>query len=140
MVFWPILSKLLDINRGFKMKKKMILFFILVLLFLVLLTNGLQGEEKEQIIILAFVSGNHYLEYTEINKLIYTKGLMDMLFCRTYVFDPELYSNLEETIKDMTAGQIKAIFDKYLEEHPEEWHSGAASIFHSAITEIAGVK
>ena len=59
-----------------------------------------------------------------------------MLFCQTYVCDPELYSNLEETTKDMTAGQIKAIFDRYLEEHPEEWHNGAASIFHGAITEI----
>jgi len=96
----------------------------------------LQGEEKERIAILAFVSGNDYLEYTENNKLNYIEGLVDMLFCQTYVCDPELYSNLEETTKDMTAGQIKAIFDRYLEEHPEEWHNGAASIFHGAITEI----
>ncbi|MBA7561390.1 hypothetical protein ES695_00630 [Candidatus Atribacteria bacterium 1244-E10-H5-B2] len=121
------------------MKKKMILFLVLVLLFLVLQTIGLQGEEKERITILAFVSGNRYLGYTEINKLNYTEGLMDMLFCQTYVFNPELYSNLEETTKDMTAGQIKAIFYRYLEEHPEEWHNGAASMFHSAITEIVGV-
>ena len=30
------------------MKNKMILFLVLVLLFLILLTNGLQGQEKRQ--------------------------------------------------------------------------------------------
>ena len=122
------------------MKNKMILFLVLLLLFSLLLIDYgyLQGEEKERIAILAFVSGNDYLEYTENNKLNYIEGLVDMLFCQTCVCDPELYSNLEETTKDMTAGQIKAIFDRYLEEHPESWHTNAASIFYAAIMEIVG--
>ena len=40
----------------------------------------------------------------------------------------------------MTAGQIQAIFDKYLEEHPEEWHHNAASLFWAAIIEIVEEK
>ncbi len=120
------------------MNKKIILFLVLLLLSSMLLIDYgyLQEKEKERVIVLAFVSGNDYLEYTENNKLNYVEGIIDMLFCQTYVCDPELYSHLEETTKDMTAGQIKVIFGGYLEEHPEEWHNGAASIFHRAIIEI----
>jgi len=34
-----------------------------------------------------------------------------------------------DKFKDMTSSQIVAIFDKYLEEHPKEWHYRASSIF-----------
>ena len=120
------------------MKNKTILFLVLVLLFSILLIDyGYpQGEEKEQTKLLAFVSGNEYLEYTENNKTSYIEGLVDMLFCQTYAWAPEIYSNLKETTRDMTAGQIKAIFERYLEKHPEEWHWGAASLFSEAMMEI----
>lgn len=36
----------------------------------------------------------------------------------------------------MIAGQIKAIFGRYLEEHPEELHLSAAALFVLAINEI----
>jgi len=36
----------------------------------------------------------------------------------------------------MTIQQITALFDKYLEEHPEQWHFAAANIFDEAMTEI----
>jgi len=117
------------------MKRKMILFLVLVLLFLVLLTNCLQGEEKEQGAF-RFNTGNDYLNMAEGNNIFYVEGLMDMLYNQTELYNPKLYSSIVKTTKVMTAGQIKAIFDKYLEEHPESWHYNAAYLFGEAIFEI----
>ncbi|GAF97638.1 unnamed protein product, partial [marine sediment metagenome] len=38
-------------------------------------------------------------------------------------------------VKSISIDQIKAIFDKYLEEHPEAWHFSAAHSFAQAIWE-----
>lgn len=59
-----------------------------------------------------------------------------MLYGQTNLYYQKLYSDIKKGTKGMTAGQIKAIFDKYLEEHPESWHFPAASIFWIAIMEI----
>jgi len=116
------------------MKRKMILFLVLMLLFLALLTNYSQGEEKEQIA--SFASGNKYLNWTEIEKMSYLQGLIDMLLHETSYYDPKLYSSLEATAKDMSTGQIMATFDNYLEEHPEKWHWSAAGLFWTAMMEL----
>ena len=63
-----------------------------------------------------------------------------MLWSQTFNQNYEEFPALKEATKIMTAGQIKAIFDKYLEEHPEDWHCTAASIFCLAILEIVGEK
>jgi len=120
------------------MKKKTILFLVLVLLFLMLLTNGLQGEEKEQtVIVSSFVNGNRYLELSKESRTFYVLGLIDMFYSRTFYSNPEKYSYITDFTKDMTFGQIMAIFDKYLEEHPEKWHFNGAALFSEVITEIA---
>jgi hypothetical protein len=125
------------------MKKKTILFLVLVLLFLVLLTNGLQGEEKEPMTMRetkAFITGDNYLKFTEDSKMNYVGGLIDMLYMQTHIYNPELYFKLEEITKNMTGLQIKAIFDKYLEENPEGWYYSAAGLFWTAMDEIINKK
>ncbi len=116
------------------MKKKIILFLFLMILFLALLINYSQGEGKNEI--RAFANGNIYLNLTEIEKMGYLKGLIDMLLQRTKYCDPELYSDINDKTKDMTLGQRRAIFDKYLEEHPEKWHQGAAGLFWNVMMEL----
>ncbi|MBE3128416.1 MAG: hypothetical protein IMZ60_01925 [Actinobacteria bacterium] len=118
------------------MKKKIILILVLVLLFLALLTNYSQGEEKIQVSY--YLKGNDYLKMSEEIKSAYVMGLIDMLLNQTRFYDSEDYSNLNEATNDMNIGQIKAIFDKYLEEHPEIWHLVASSLFWTAIMEIVG--
>jgi hypothetical protein len=99
----------------------------------------MQGEEKEQVGTLSFVAGNEYLKYNDNYKLAYVMGLSDMFNVLTKVYGfSELYADIEKTTKDITSLQTKAIFDKYLEEHPESWHCTAASIFRLAILEIVG--
>ena len=123
------------------MKKKTVLFLVLMLLLLALLTNGLQGQEKEEIgttQISCFLKGNDYLELTKQSRLFYVFGLVDMLWSQTNYFNPKLYSDIDEATNNMNGEQIMAIFDKYLEEHPEKWHYTAAYLFRAAIMEIVG--
>jgi len=123
------------------MKKKIILFLVLVILFLALLTNYSQGQEKEKGQIVGFVTGNKYLTYNDNSKLAYVMGLSDMFHALTKVYGfSKLYSDIAKVTINMTAGQTKAIFDKYLEEHPEDWHYNAASTFRLAIMEIVNKK
>jgi len=115
------------------MKKKMILVIVLVLLFLMLLINGLQGQELTTF---SFTCGSDYLDSPEVAKITYVVGVIDKFLCVTQNYNSEDYSNLKATVDNMTIGQIQAIFDKYLKEHPEKWHYGAAGLFYSAIYEI----
>jgi len=116
------------------MKKKTVLFLVLMLLFLALLTNYSQGEEKE--LIAGYVNGNDYLKRSEEFKRAYVMGLIDMLFNETWFYNSEDYSELNEATNDIGTRQIQAIFDRFLEEHPETWHLSAASLFREAMREI----
>jgi len=114
------------------MKNKMMLFLVLLLLFSALPIHAIKqtGEVK------AFNDGNRYLELTEIQKLSYVVGLMDMLFEISQKEWPEYYADLVLKIKDMKQRQLMSIFNKFLEEHPEDWHFSAAYLFDFAIREI----
>ena len=116
------------------MKKKTILFLVLVLLFLALLTNGLYGEKTVEIS--CFLTGNKYLDLNEAEQTFYVVGLVDMFLEQIYYSDPELYFIVLEDTRDWTVEQTKALFDKYLEKHPEKWHYTAAGIFEMAMMEI----
>lgn len=58
-----------------------------------------------------------------------------MLFQQTLQYSPIMNLLFKAVTKDMILGQIKAIFDKYLEERPEVWHKGAAGLFYNALME-----
>ena len=118
------------------MKNKMILFLVLLLLFSILLIDYSYLQEEEKELIAGYTSGDDYLKRPEELKRAYVMGLIDMLFNETWVYDEEEYSDLNEVTDDMKPSQIQAIFDRFLEEHPETWHLSAASLFRAAMMEI----
>ena len=119
------------------MNKKIILFSILLLLFSMLLIDYGYLQEAENKGTYTFITGNKYLlDIPDEQKGAYVIGLLDMYAYLTHYFDSESYSKFREKIDRMTGKQILAIFDKYLEEHPEEWHLSGASIFYRAINDI----
>lgn len=107
------------------MNKKIILFLVLLLLFSALPINAIKktGEVK------SYHDGNRYLGLTEIQKLSYVGGLMDMLFSITQQESPEYYADLVFQTEGMSQRQLMSIFNKFLEEHPEDWHFSAAYLF-----------
>ena len=118
------------------MKKKIILFLILLLLLSILSIDYSYLQEEEKELIAGYTSGDDYLKRSEEFKRAYVMGLIDMLFNETWVYDEEEYSDLNEVTDDMKPSQIQAIFDRFLEEHPETWHLSAASLFWEAMREI----
>jgi hypothetical protein len=119
------------------MNKKIIFFLILWLLILMLLINYGYLQEVEKKEIYTFITGNKYLlDIPDGQKGAYVMGLLDMYSYLTYYFDSESYPDFRGKIERMTGIQIAAIFDNYLEEHPEEWHFSGAMIFYSAINDL----
>ena len=121
------------------MNKKIILFLILLLLLLfsMLLINYSYLQEVEKKGIYTFITGNKYLlDISDDQKGAYVMGLLDMYSYLTYYFNSESYSDFRGKVERMTGIQIAAIFDKYLEEHPEEWHFSGAWIFYRAINDL----
>ncbi len=86
--------------------------------------------------ILFFYNGNEYLQLSVNDKFDFVAGLSDMNHVLVEYYDPERYLKMFEAIKNMNLSQIVKIFDKYLEENPEELHMSAAVSFSCAIDEI----
>lgn len=113
------------------MNKKIILVLILTLL----MVSPISAVEKEDVV-RCYCKGNDYLELTEEQKTFYVAGLSDMLDYFLQNENPKLYAELELKTKDMLLGQLKAVLDKYIKEHPEKWHYAAADLFYWAMLEI----
>ena len=112
------------------MKRKAILLGLVIVLLLSQV-NILSARAA-----FAFMNGNSYLELDECLRAGYVGGLIDMT-CESYQdYLPEIYKDLFKKIEYMQLGQIRKIFDKYLEDHPERLHFSAASLFLEAILEV----
>lgn len=112
--------------------KRKIIILVLVIMIVLVSVNILSTQEQG---VLGYISGNKYLELLENDKMVYVCGLTDMWWQMHYDNFPEFYQVIKEKMKDMTGAQIKKIFEKYLEEHPEKLHLGAAGLFNTAIIE-----
>jgi len=85
---------------------------------------------------LTWLDGNDYLEIPEEIRIIYVGGLVDMFYFITYYELPETYKIYKAKMEGMKVGQIQKIFEKYLEEHPENLHYSTADSFYNAISEL----
>ncbi len=83
-----------------------------------------------------FINGNKYREFSEKEKTFYVIGIMDAILTMFFMIEPEKYQIIEDKVKSMTPLQIRILFDKYLEEKPEELRYCVASSFFYALDEI----
>jgi hypothetical protein len=113
------------------MNKKITIFLILLIIILVLPINA-KVEGK----LFAHCNGNVYLKLNKTDKCAYVVGLIDMLYHLMNKDYPAYYNYLVSRTENMTPEQTMAIFDKYLEEHPEEWHFPCSYLFCEAINEF----
>ena len=95
------------------------------------------------------IMGNDYQQFTGDMKLGYAMGLFHGLIVATIVVanpDPSLPftataatpqpppgTMLYNCLRGMTNGQVQAILDKYLADHPAEWHHQLADIATNAL-------
>ena len=75
---------------------------------------------------------NVYQRMSQVQQEAFIAGVGEGLFFATYVLDKnhwylKCYPKMEHL-------QMKAIFDKYIEDHPEIWDKESASLYVSAIS------
>ena len=114
------------------MNKKIILILIILLLVSVSLINASEKENR----VICFYKGNDYLTLEESQKYFFIIGLYDMCAYYLHAEYPEMYLDFALKSDEIAPKQLVAIFDKFLEEHPEEWHNAIADLFVGAMIEF----
>jgi len=115
------------------MKKRVIILVLLIMLILVMVSYMNAQELTGP---LTATTGNDYMQFKEYEKYMYVRGMMDVCYALLHYYDSEFYQKYEEKLQYMTIIQINRIFDRYLEENPDEWHQSAAVCFLWALEEI----
>lgn len=107
---------------------------LVVFFFLVLCVVGVEsgrGEKASQRTPGFFYTGNKYLQLKPEARLAYVIGLYDgVQLAVTFRPQKDVFYKL---IEGMTAKQIMAIIDKYLNEHPDQWQKPMNYIFFFAL-------
>ena len=76
--------------------------------------------------------GNQYKQVEESGRTNYVTGLLDGIELGS-ILDKEEISQLKDYVSQMSINQIKAIVEKYMNEHPEKWHYPVAPLIFQAL-------
>jgi hypothetical protein len=77
-----------------------------------------------------FKTGNDFLALRENAKIAYVMGVIDGI-SSTYPTSPGIFC----LPPSVTVGQAMAVFEKHLNDHPEERHEGAATLIAFSLHE-----
>jgi len=83
-----------------------------------------------------FKKGNDYLNDPEVMRIGYIAGLYDGICIAPIIGSAENKNRTDEIYRftqKMSLGQIEAITNNFLKEHPEKWHEPMNLIFLMAI-------
>lgn len=109
-------------------------YFITAIVLGVIVFVGVQNSYGETV---ARLTGNDYQKLPVGFRTTYIIGILDGISAANDLLgkpNPHL-SNFLEYTKGMTGGQLVAIVDKFLAEHPEGWHYTMGSSVVMAIIE-----
>ena len=89
----------------------------------------------EYVFTIGFRDGHDWIAATEAGKIIYVTGVIDGLDMALLTgADSERIVRFYKCSSDMTVAQIKAIVQKYLDQHPETWDRPMSALMFTAIT------
>jgi hypothetical protein len=101
-------------------------FVFTILLFLVTFLAHAQSSG----ITLGYLTCNDYLKLNDNDRIKWLTGAMDGIMAEsTYIEKDPKGPWLGRCIDGLSIEQIKAMFEKALNENPEGWHAPAAIIF-----------
>lgn len=110
--------------------------FIGAIFFFALLLISSHSQSQEVTIQNGFITGNTFRAMEETSKNVYVVGLLDGMFLAPLYGAPESkLDNLASCTVGMTGQQLVAIFNKYLANNPERWHSSMHTIGYAAMHE-----
>ncbi len=83
-----------------------------------------------------FESGNGYLQMAEPQRHAFAMGLFDAFMASTAIgSDVGVVHRIKDCAMGMKSNQVMAILDKYLRDHPEEWHHDMGMMFLRTISQ-----
>lgn len=88
-----------------------------------------------------FLTGQDYLESSELKQRAYVMGLVDGLFVSPILGAPKRrLAPFERCIEGMTDTQVAAILLKFLRDNPGRWHQSAHVSFYTAMKENCSIR
>jgi hypothetical protein len=81
----------------------------------------------------AYVDNNRYREFSELGRSTYVAGLADGISHALEGAAPSLLARWSDCTAQRPWGQLRAMLDRYLDEHPEGWHYGTARTFYKVV-------
>lgn len=125
---------------GFKMK--IMTFALWVVLFFITLiysagSSIMAQTSKDQGVIVGrgFINGNNFISNT-ISKKAYVTGVIDGFYAGQMINNDKAFYWLKKCTEGMTNTQITAIVDKYLKNHPEEWHDYMNILVYKSLVDV----
>jgi hypothetical protein len=77
----------------------------------------------EVVVFSGSITAENYKKLSENSRLVYAIGFMSGLWSSMPLgANFQRLSNLGKCVEGWSESQIMAVFDKYLQDHPEEWH------------------
>jgi len=80
-----------------------------------------------------FLNGNNFRNKSNIGKLYYVMGVLDGLLAGQFLDTNDDVDWLSGCLNEMSNEQVRAIVEKYLKNHPEEWHNPMSSLVFNSI-------
>lgn len=80
-----------------------------------------------------YTTGNDYKKMDINTKATYITGALDMLFTLNEWESIVGHNKIEKCSVSMPLRQLIAVIDKYVDEHPEEWHYRMSAIAFRAL-------
>ena len=111
-------------------------FFILIFLCILLSSSTAIAKDRYLTAAFAFLSGNQYRGLSKLEQLGYIEGAFDgiMLVPVSDLKKDTQIMRIESHTDGITVGQLHAIVNKYLDEHPENWNMPMSILFYAAIS------
>jgi hypothetical protein len=104
---------------------KVALCVVAVLCLSVIASRGQSGKRAPRVLDdpMHFYKAGEFIEMSEVNRMLYTSGLMDGFFASgLFGASDGTLTNLNTCTRGMDTNQLSAIISKYINNHPEIWH------------------
>jgi hypothetical protein len=81
-----------------------------------------------------FLTGSEYADEPDAVRSGYVMGMIDGLFISTLLGSSEnRVHRVQDCLVGMRSGQLEAMLDKHVRDHPEHWHDGAGVLFYQVL-------
>jgi hypothetical protein len=121
--------------KGWCLHRGRMIAFLIAASAVLSISNLAAARSQQRIYVQeGFLNGSSYLDDPDGGRMDYVMGLMDGLFLSPLFGASE---NAMQEIKDCLSGmnnvQLRAMLDKHIRDHPEQWHYPSGVLFYQVL-------